>query len=81
VGLFPHRRYPYFNGVVGLVWSSDPVSYVGGRVATGRVSLAGQVKGDDPDQKEYPGSPGWELGLRLTTSHRKNCHETEKKPQ
>jgi hypothetical protein len=26
-----------------------PESYVGSRVATGRGSLAGQVKGDDPD--------------------------------
>jgi hypothetical protein len=33
----------------GLAWSNDPESYVGGGVATGRVSLAGQVKGDDPD--------------------------------
>jgi hypothetical protein len=45
----PHRRYPYFDVVVGLVWSNDPESYAGSRVATGRVSLAGQVKGDDPD--------------------------------
>jgi len=39
--------------VVGLVGSNDPESYDGGSVATGRVSLAGQVKGDDPD----PGVP------------------------
>ena len=26
--------------------------------ATGRVSHAGQVKGDDPDEKGYPGPPG-----------------------
>jgi hypothetical protein len=43
---FAHRRYPYFDVVVG---SNDPESYAGYRVATGRVSLAGQVKGDDPD--------------------------------
>jgi hypothetical protein len=41
--------HPYFDGVVGLVWSNDLESYDGGSVATGRVSLAGQVKGDDPD--------------------------------
>jgi hypothetical protein len=35
--------------LVGLVWSNDPRSYTGGRVAIGRVSLAGQVRGDDPD--------------------------------
>jgi hypothetical protein len=29
--------------------SNDPESYAGGSVATGRVSLAGQVKGDEPD--------------------------------
>jgi hypothetical protein len=45
----PHRRYPYFEVVVGLVWSNDPESYADGRVATGRVTLARQVKGDDPD--------------------------------
>jgi hypothetical protein len=35
--------------------------------ATGRVSHARKVKGDDPDEKEYPGPPGWGLGVRLTT--------------
>jgi hypothetical protein len=58
------------------VWSNDPESYGGVRVATGRVSLDGQVKGDDP------GPPGWGLGMRLTTSQRKNYrYETEKKPR
>jgi hypothetical protein len=41
--------YPYFDVVVGLTWSNDPESYAGGSIATGRFSLAGQVKGDDPD--------------------------------
>jgi len=36
--------------------------------ATGRASHAKQVKGDDPDEKGYPGPPGWGLGMRLTTS-------------
>jgi hypothetical protein len=65
------------------VWSNDPESYVGGSVATGRVSHVGQVKGDDPDQKGYPGPPGWGLGVRLTISHRKHCHcyETQEKPR
>jgi hypothetical protein len=46
--------------------------------ATGRASHARQVKGDDPDKKEYPGSPGWGLGVRLTTSPCKKiyCYET-----
>jgi hypothetical protein len=39
--------------VEGLVWSNDPESYAGGWVATGRVFLAGQVKGVDPDKKGY----------------------------
>jgi hypothetical protein len=44
--------------VVGLAWSNGPESYAGGSIATGRGSLAGQVKGDDPDQKGYPDPPG-----------------------
>jgi hypothetical protein len=39
--------------------------------ATGRVSHARQVKDDDPDEKGYPGPPGWGLGVGLTTPHRK----------
>jgi len=53
--------------VVGLVWSNDRKSYTGGSVATGRVSQARHVKGDDPDKKGCPGTPGWGLGVRLTT--------------
>jgi hypothetical protein len=45
--------------------------------ATGRVSHARQVKGDDPDKKGSPGPPGWGLGVRLTTPLRKKyCYET-----
>ena len=40
--------------------------------ATGRVLHARQVKGDDPDEKGYPGPPGWVLGVGLTTPHVKN---------
>jgi hypothetical protein len=57
-----HRRYLYFDVVVGLAFSNDPESYAGGSVATGRASHAGQVKGDDPDKKGYPGYPGGGLG-------------------
>jgi hypothetical protein len=48
--------------------------------ATGRASHARQVKGDDQDKKGYPGSPGWGLGVRLTTSPCKKiyCYETSK---
>jgi hypothetical protein len=35
--------------------------------ATGRVSHSRQVKDDDPDEKGYPGPPGWGLGVRLRT--------------
>jgi len=28
-------------------------------LATGRATLAGQVEGDDPDERGYPGPPGW----------------------
>jgi hypothetical protein len=47
--------------------------------ATGRASHARQVKGDDPDEKGYPGPPGWELGVGLTTPHSKKiiCSETQ----
>jgi hypothetical protein len=37
--------YPYFDVVVGLVWSHDPKSYAGGSVGYW------QVKGEDPDKK------------------------------
>jgi hypothetical protein len=39
--------------------------------AIGRASHARQVKGDDPDKKGYPGPPGWEFGVGLTTPHSK----------
>jgi len=44
---------------VGLAWSNDPESYAGGSVAIGTASHAGEVKGDDPDKKRYPGTPVW----------------------
>jgi hypothetical protein len=53
------------------VWSYDPESYAVGSVATGRVSHAGEVKGDDPDKEGYPGPPGWGLGVGFTTQDRK----------
>jgi hypothetical protein len=56
----PPRRYLYCDVVVGLAWSYVPGSYAGGSVAAGRISHAGQVKGDDPDKKGYP--PGWRWG-------------------
>jgi hypothetical protein len=47
--LFPHLRHSYFDVVVGLAWSNEPESYVGGSRASVRGSHAGQGKGDDPD--------------------------------
>jgi hypothetical protein len=64
--------YRYFDVVVGLAWSYDPEGYAGGSVAAGRVSHDGQVKGDDPDKKGYPGPPGLGLGVELTAPPRKN---------
>jgi hypothetical protein len=60
------------------VWSNDPESYSGCRVATGRDPHAGQVEGDDRDKKRYPGPQGWGLGVGLTTSPCKTwiCLET-----
>jgi len=57
--------------MVGLAWSEDPESYASSSIATARISHARQVKADDPDDKGYPVLPGWELGVRLTTSPRK----------
>jgi hypothetical protein len=57
--------------VVGIAWSNDPESYTGGTIATGRVSQAGQVKGDDPDKERYPGPQGWGLSVGLTALPRK----------
>jgi hypothetical protein len=64
--------------VVRPAWANDPQSYAGGSVATSSAYHAGQVEGDDPDSKGYPGHPGCGLGMGLTTSPRKKhyCHET-----
>jgi hypothetical protein len=63
---------PNFEVVEGLTWSYDLES-----VATGRVTHAGQVKGDDPDKQGYPGPPVWGLGVGLTTSPRKKTLTVE----
>jgi len=57
--------------VVGLAWSKDPASYAGGSLPTGRVSHAGQFKGDGSDEKRYPGPAGWGLGVRPTSPRKK----------
>jgi len=67
--------------VVRLAWSNDPDSYTGGIVAIGKVSHAGQVKGDDPDDKGYSGPPGWGLVMKVQPHLIKNifCSESSKK--
>ena len=52
-------------------------------LATGRATLAGQIKGDGPDERGYPGPSGWGLGVRLTTSPFKKLIVTKpyNKPQ
>jgi hypothetical protein len=52
--------------VIGFAYLEDPECYVGGSVAAGRVSLAGQDEGDRSDEERYPGPRGW--GLRRRTS-------------
>lgn len=44
-------RCKVFNRPMGLASSKDPESHAGGSVATGRAFRAGQVEGDDPDEK------------------------------
>jgi len=46
-------------------------------LATGTATLAGQVEGDGPDERGYPGLPGWGLGVRLTSSACKNLIVTK----
>ena len=48
--------------VRSLAWCNDPESYAGGSVATGRATLAGQVKGEHPNKERYTGPPCWGLG-------------------
>jgi hypothetical protein len=50
---------------VGFKWSCDPQTYT--HVATGRLSKAGEVKGDHSEKSGYPGSPGWKFGVGVKT--------------
>jgi hypothetical protein len=74
----PRQKCPYFDVVIGFGWSDDRESYAGGSITTGRGSHAGQVKGDDPRKKGYPGAPGWGLRVGLTNPPCKSwiCLET-----
>jgi len=53
--LISPRLCPYLDVVVRHAWSKDPERYTSGSVATARASHAGQVIGDAPDEKEFPG--------------------------
>ena len=53
------------------MWSNEPQSYAGGSIASGKASHPRKVKGDEPDNKGYPGSPGRGLGMGLTTQPHK----------
>ena len=70
-----HLDEGIFCRVRRLAWCNDPESYAGGGVATGRATLAGQVKGEHPDKERYTGPPGWGLGRWASTpSHGKKKH-------
>ena len=67
------RSYPYSDAVEGIEWLNDPDSFVGGSVATRRVSHAREVKGDSPDKRGNLALQGEGLGVGLTTPPRKIC--------
>jgi len=62
-----HLDEGIFCRVRRLAWCNDPESYAGGSIATGRATLAGQVKGEHPDKERYTGPPGWGLGRWAST--------------
>ena len=62
-----HLDEVIFCRVRRLAWCNDPESYAGGSVATGRATLAGQVKVEHPDKERYTGPPGWGLGRWAST--------------
>jgi len=63
-----HLDEGIFCRVRRLGWCNDPESYAGVSVATGRATLAGQIKGEHPDKERYTGPPGWGLGRWASTS-------------
>ena len=76
-----HLDEGIFCRVRRLPWCNDPESYAGGSVATGRATLAGQVKGEHPDKERYTGPPGSGLGrwASIPSPGKKNTHS--KKPR
>jgi len=70
-----HLEEGIFCRVRRLAWCNDLESYAGGSVATGRATLAGQVKGEHPDKDRYTGTPGWGLGRWTSTSSPDKKHK------
>jgi hypothetical protein len=54
-----------------------PRAMLAAAYASGRASHARQVKGDDPDKKDYPGPQGWGFAVGLTTPHSKKLTVTK----
>jgi hypothetical protein len=46
------------------MWSNDPDSYTGSNSTGGRISNAGQVKGDDPAKKGITWSTKFGVGTK-----------------
>jgi len=69
-----HLDEGIFCRVRRLACYNDPERYVGGSVATGRATLAGQVKGENPDKERDTGPPGWELGRWASTPSPEKKH-------
>jgi len=80
-----HLDEDIFCRVRRLAWYNDPEGYASGSVATGRATLAGQVKGEHPDKERYTGPPGWGLGRWASTpspgKKKKHTHTHAKKPR
>jgi hypothetical protein len=53
--------------------------YACGSVGTGCISLSGQIKGDDPEEKGYSGRPYWEFCVRQHHTVKKNSVDKNSK--
>jgi hypothetical protein len=54
------------------MWSNDPESYTSGNSAGGRISIAGQVTGDDATKKGLPWSIKFGIGASGRCYHHHN---------
>jgi hypothetical protein len=63
------RKCPYLDVVWGLCGHMILRPMLAVAYATGRVSHARQVKGDNLDKKGYPRPPDWGFGMGLTTPY------------